>query len=488
MSTRPPPRERAPRVCVVGGGVTGLTLAYSLLRSRPDVHLTLLESRARLGGNIVTERRDGFVIDGGPDSFLRTKPHAVALCRELGLENELITTRPGGRKVYVAHEGALEAMPGGMALAVPTRVGPMLHTPLLSWRGKLRAAREPFIKARTDDADESIEQFITRRMGGDAARRIAGPLLGGIYAGDVTRLSVRATFPQLVAMEREHGSLVRGFFEMAKRARGANGHGGGLLGWLSRGEQEAPSPFCSLKGGMGTLIDALAGALPEGAVQTEHEVTQVAQVPGYEGRWIVESAAADPVVADAVAVTSPAHVAAKIIADAELSSELTKIPYLSTATVFMAFDADSVEHPLDAVGFIAPEGESRLLAATWVTSKWDHRAPEGRVLMRAFVGGARAPNQVRDSSDDDLVLLARSELTRLMGQLGTPLLTRVFRYPQSNPQPIVGHLDRLDRVRSRLASLPGLHLAGAAYDGVGIPDCIRQAQSLAESIIKTFPS
>lgn len=472
---------RPPRVCVAGGGVTGLVAAWQLARLRPDARVTLLEARDRLGGNVVTERRDGFVLDGGPDSFLRTKPEAVELCRELGLDDSLVTTRDQARKVYLAHRGSLEPLPAGMALAVPTRLAPVVATPLLGVAGKLRAAAEPFVRSKSE-GDETIEEFVARRLGREVAERIAGPLLGGIYAGDCSKLSIRATFPQLVDMELRHGSLLKALHAAAA------GDGSWARWFVRRGaEGVTPSPFLSLRGGMGALIDGLARSLPDGVVRCSTPVTQVARVEGYDRRWIVEVQGGEPVVADAVILAIPAHAAARAVRDADLARELARIPYVSTATVFFALERPRVAHALDGVGFIAPAGESRLLAATWVTSKWDERAPPGMVLIRAFVGGARAPTLVRESSDADLVKLARADLTRLMGDLGPAVFTRVFRWIDAGPQPNVGHLARLERIRGRLAVHGGLHVAGAAYDGVGIPDCVRQARAAARAVAASLP-
>ncbi len=476
---------RAPRVCIAGGGITGLVAAWELSRLRPDAHLTLLEARERLGGNIVTERRDGFVLDGGPDSFLRTKPEAAELCRELGLGDRLVAPREDARTVFLAHRGRLERLPAGMALAVPTRMGPMLRTPVLGMAAKLRAAAEPLVSSKAD-GDESIDAFISRRLGPEVAQRIAGPLLGGIFAGDCKKLSMRATFPQLVEMEAKHGSLVRALHAATHRESG-----GSLARWLLRGgegQDAPPSPFLSLTTGMGTLIDTLAAKLPAGVVRCSEGITQVARVEGYERRWIVETRSGEPRVADAVVLAVPAHAAARAVRDAELGQELSRIPYVSTATVFLALDAARVEHALDGVGFIAPSSESRLLAATWVSSKWSGRAPEGSVLVRAFLGGARSPTLVRDSSDEELVSVATAELTRLMGSLGPIAFTAVFRWMDSGPQPVVGHSARLERIRARLVALPGLHLAGAAYDGVGIPDCVRQARAAARAVAEGLPA
>jgi oxygen-dependent protoporphyrinogen oxidase len=477
-------------VVVIGGGVTGLSAAYRVHTSRPDVEVTLVESRERLGGNIITERSDGFLIDGGPDSFLRTKPEAVALCKEIGLGDDLMTPRDDARKVYIVNRGRLELMPGGMALAVPTRVGPMLGTPILSFGGKLRMLGDLLIRGDGGDSDESIEDFIARRFGREAAQRIAAPLLGGIYAGDIAQLSMRATFPQLVDLEHKHGSLIRGLFaaQMARRGQTSNGSGrlretARLVAWLKRDAEVAPSPFYSLKGGMGSLIDALAKALPPDAIRRGRAARQLERLA--DGRWRVTLDDGQSLVADAVLLAAPAHVMAKLVPDTELASELESIPYVSTATVFLAFDQSSVGRELDGVGFIVPPGEARILAGTWVSSKWSHRAPEGSVLLRAFVGGAESRGSVRvkEHSDDELARLAHEELERLMGPLGEPLFSRVFRYVDSNPQPVVGHTARLERIERRLGALAGLYVAGAPYEGVGIPDCVKQAEAAAARVL-----
>jgi oxygen-dependent protoporphyrinogen oxidase len=450
-------------VVVVGGGITGLAAADALRRARPELELVLLEERARLGGNIVTEKQDGFLLDGGPDSFLSTKPQGIELCNALGLEAELIRPRSEARKVYMLHEGALEPMPAGLALAIPTRVGPMLKTPLLGLGGKLRILGD-LVLPRGHHEDESIAEFLGRRFGDQAVERLAGPLLGGIYAGDIGELSIRSTFPQLVELLERRGSLIRGFLDMTK---GRNG--------------EAPSPFVSLERGMGRLIDALAESLPSGSARTGRKVERI-EPAGERLSVILDHD--ERIDARAVVLATPAHVAARVIPDDAASRELGEIPYLSTATVFFALDQDKVRHSLDATGFVARKGEARIIASTWVSSKWSHRAPDGRVLLRAFLGGARAKVDVKRASDEDLVTIAREELERVMGPLGPASFTRVFRYIDANPQPVVGHAARIERVRGRLKELRGLYLAGAAYDGVGIPDCIRQARAAVEQLLR----
>lgn len=484
MHALAPPMSTPARVAVVGGGISGLAAAHALHKARPDVAVAVFEARDRLGGNIHTEHEAGFVIDTGPDSFIRTKPEALELCRELGLESELMPTNEAARHVFVAHGGGLARLPGGMALAVPTQLGPLLGTPLLSPLGKLRLLAEPLVRPSASGADESIEAFFTRRVGAEAARRLAGPLLGGIYAGDVSQLGMAGTFPQLAAMERKYGSLLRGFLAQTLGSGGANAErptARDVYRWLRRSDEaRAASPFLSLRRGMGALIDALARALPAGSVRTSAPVDAV--IPRDGGGFLVRTPG-QSFEADAVILAAPAHAAARLVGDGELARELGAIPYVSTGIVFFALEKSKVAHDLNGFGFIVPPGEASVLAGTWVSSKWQGRAPEGRALVRAFVGGARDPGRVVASSDDDLVQLTRSELERLMGPLGEPLFTRVYRYTDASPQPLVGHAERVGRIRRKLQALPGLHVAGAAYDGVGIPDCIRQARDAAGRVV-----
>ncbi|HEY8943527.1 MAG TPA: protoporphyrinogen oxidase [Polyangiaceae bacterium] len=477
-------------VVVVGGGISGLTTAFAVHSRRPDLRLRVLEARSRTGGNIRTERVQDHVIDAGPDSFLRTKPHAIELCRELGLESEFLTTRTQARSAFVVHRGALERLPAGMVLAVPTRLGPMLRTPILSVPSKLRVLCDIVLPARKTAGDESIGDFLTRRFGEQAAARIGAPLLGGIYAGDVSNLSVRATFPQLAELEDRWGSVIYGLFaaQLARASGDAPAAPSGkmarirsLLAWMQRESDHGQSPFLSLRGGLGTLIDRLAERLPPGTIRTD---TPVRAIESESGSFTIRTERG-VLRARAVVVCSPAHAAAQFLPSGRLATELGQIPYASTATVFFSLSERALTHPLDGVGFIVPEGESEILASTWVSSKWDARAPAGSVLLRAFLGGVRSPGLL-ERSDAELVGVAQRELERLMGPLGEPRFTRVYRYERASPQPTVGHPARMERVRAELAALPGLALAGAPYDGVGIPDCVRQGRAAAEAVLGRF--
>lgn len=463
-------------VAVVGGGVSGLSLAYFLTRAGCPVEL--YEATDQLGGNIRTESHDGFTYDVGPDSFLRTKPHAVELCRALGLEDELIVPRPEGQRVFVAHDGVLHPMPEGLSLGVPTNLSGLLDTSLLSGLGKLRAMCEPFISERSS-RDETIFDFARRRLGAEMAERIVAPLLAGVFAGDARELGIEEAFPQLVAMERNWGSLFRGMTR------------GQPLWKVALGQSAASqSPFVSLRGGLARMIESLTDALPEGVVRRRSVVERIdwseedtVNLEGHrEGTPFRQRARH-------VAIAGPPWAAASLLATPaqELARELDGIRGCPTATVFFGLDSRHMERTLEGSGFIVPPGEGDILAATWISSKWEARAPEGACLVRAFVGGARgADNLLR--RDDELVELARRELTRLMGPLGPVRFARAFRYRRGTPQPTVGNGARLERVQGLLRSLPHLTLLGSGYGGVGIPDCVRQAKDAAEKLAAGDPS
>ena len=464
------------RIVIVGGGITGLAAAHAFAQDVGPHEVTLLEARDRLGGNIITERRDGFTIDGGPDSWVASKPQATALARAVGLGDDLMPSIASTRRMYIAWNGELHALPEGLVLAVPTRIMPMVKTGLFSWDAKLRMVLEPVIVPRdlSGDEDESIGDFVTRRLGEQVTERLAGPLLGGIFAGDASTLSIRATFPQLVEAERKHGSLI-----MSMRAqRAASGAVDGAT---------PPSAFLSLRGGMHTLIDAVAKNLGSTKVRTGVRVKTIASLaPGDErGRFLVVTDSGEGLHADHVILAAPAHAAAEALRDlhAPMAAALAEFRYASTATAFLAFRREDVSHPLDGVGFIVPRALGRpILAATWVSSKWENRAPDGYVLMRTFFGGAWGEETLA-LDDDALAAVGCRELGRFMGLDAKPIFSRVFRFNRSNPQPQVGHLKRVAAIRAMGEQFPGLHVAGAGYEGVGIPDCVRQGQYAAARVL-----
>jgi protoporphyrinogen/coproporphyrinogen III oxidase len=465
------------RVVIVGGGITGLAAAHALEKAGSPHEVRVLEAADHLGGNLVTVRHNGFIIDSGPDSWVRTKPHATRLAQELGLGDELIGTRPDTRKVYIVWQKRLYPMPEGLVLGVPTEWRPFAATELLGLDAKLRALLEPLVpkKQLEGTVDESIGAFVSRRLGSDIAERIAGPLLGGIFAGDPDSLSVRACVPQLVEAEAEHGSLVLAMRALREKRRAQ----------AQAGEAES-SMFLSLKRGMGDLVVNVAHRLKDAAVSTSTPAERVVRLPANDprGRWVVETARGEALYADDVALTLPGHAASRLVrdVDAGLSGMLADMAYVSTATVFLAYRKFDVRHPLDAVGFLVPRAENRpILACTFVSSKWDHRAPSGQVLLRVFMGGA-GNEHVLERDDDALVATAREQLLDLLGIDRAPAFSRVFRFRRASPQPQVGHLARMEALFRRIGEHPGLHVGGNGYVGTGIPDAIKQGEEIAARI------
>ena len=453
------------RVVVIGAGMSGLACAWAL-RERADV--VVLEASPRVGGNVTTAKADGFVMDAGPDAWVTTKPDASALAREAGLEAELIGTRPETRRVYVAWNGRLHPMPEGVVLGVPTRIAPMVATRLFSLFGKARMGLEPLVPRRewAEGEDEAIGDFVARRLGREAAERLAGPLLSGIFAGDAGRLSVRAAFPQFVEQEKKYGSLVLAMRASRKKAAHAPKTGGA-----------PPSAFVSLRSGMSLFPETLAKKLD---VRLGTSVDRIARA----GEGFDVATSSETMRCDAVVLAVPPHAAGRLFGpiDADAARLAGEIRCGSSAAIFLGYRREDVAHPLDATGFVVPRGgRNKLVACTFVTSKWESRAPEGRVLLRAFVGGA-GREEVLDASDDELVRLARAELAELLGRMGEPILTRVFRHVRASPQPEVGHLARMRAIGERLAAVPGVHLVGNGYNGTGIPDCVKQGRAAAAAI------
>jgi oxygen-dependent protoporphyrinogen oxidase len=449
----------ARRMAVVGGGITGLAAAYAL--QVRGVEYALFEASPRLGGKILTERAEGFVIEGGPDSFLRDKPWALDLALRLGLEEEFADTQPG-QKTLLVRDGRLVAVPEGMVFVIPTRFWPFVTSPLLSWRGKLRVGLDLAIPPRKGAGDESVAEFIRRRLGQEMLERAAEPLMGGIHVSDPEQQSLIATFPRFRKMEQKHGSLIR-----AARANGQ----GAKPAWQRSG-------FVTLQGGMGRLVEAVAGRLERGRVFMGCKVTSLA--PRAEGGYRL-TAGGEALDFDAVILAAPAAVAAGLVAPfaAELGKALAAIRSLSTATVSLAYRALDAGR-LEGSGYLAPRREGRPVSACTISSnKFAGRAPEGMVLVRCFVGGPGQEEMVF-KEDEELVQIARGEVGALFGVRAEPVLARVFRWVEANPQYEVGHLERVAEIRRLCAEWPGLAVAGCAYEGVGVPDCVRQGEEAAE--------
>ncbi len=475
------------RIAVVGGGVAGLAAAYALARARQSgapVEELLIEGRQRLGGVILTQRVEGFVIEAGPDSFLEQKPEAAALCRELGLGDDLIGSNDHQRRTYILHRGRLAPLPDGLMLLVPTRIWPMVTTSLLPLRSKLGLAREWFTSpANHREPDESVASFVRRHFGDAMLENIAAPLLAGVYGGDSEKLSVRSVLPRFWEMEQKHGSLTRATLRAMKQRRAASGG------------NSPPPLFMTLRGGLDQLTAKLAEFSERTRVHLEQRVRAIEPSPGGPGgkadscsrRYQIHVEGNLTWDADAVILAMPARECARLFADLDpkLSALLSEIPYSSSMTVSLAFGAGARAQLPPGFGFLVPKQQRRrMLACTFVHAKFDGRVPEGKALLRCFLGGANDP-EVLSLTDDEAVGLVRQELRGILNFTSEPLFACVHRWPASMAQYVVGHAARLEEIRARLDEHPGLFLAGNAYSGIGISDCIRTGRAAAERALQS---
>ena len=459
------------RVVIVGGGIAGLAAAYYLrsLSQREGIRLevVILERERRAGGCIVTERTEGFVVEGGPDCLYAEKPWGLGLCREIGLGDQLVEARFETRGTYILWNGELHPLPEGLFLLVPTAFLPFLRSRLLSWRAKLRVALEPLIPRRRGQGDESFASFVLRRLGREMLEKVAEPLVAGIHAAEPETLSLRATFPRFADLESRYGSLLLGIWRAKMKTPPPN--------------KSYRTPFVSLRGGMGEMVEGLIRHLPPDSVRLEEEVLAVErkgekyQVRGRGGRWE----------ADYVILATPSHVSSKLLQglDERLSETLLMIPYCSTATVSLAYEAREVLPLLRGHGFVVPRREGRrLMAVTFSSRKFPSRAPEGKVLLRAFLGGAKDEGAVL-LDDEGLLRLVMAELREILGIRSRPLRHWVFRFPASMAQYRVGHEGKVRALEERLREHPGLFLTGGAFYGIGISDCCRRGKELAERVM-----
>ena len=479
--TGAPTADRRARIVVIGGGISGLAAAHRVVeRGGGSVDVLLLEASGRLGGVIATEHRGPFVLEGGPDSFISEKPEAIALCRRIGLEEQLLPTNDANRRTLIVSGGRLIPLPDGFQLLGPTRILPFVLSPVLSWRGKLAAAKDFFLPrgGPPPGGDESLASFVRRRLGNEVLERLAQPLVGGIYTADAERLSLASTMPRFLELERTHRSVILGLRAQARRAgaTASSGMSGARFGL-----------FVTLRDGMTTLVNALAARLPEGAIRIHAAVRSLIRGPASTdgAAWRIALASGEEIAADAVVVASPAPVAGRLLrdADATVADLLEGVECASSAVITLAFRRDQVPNPPRAFGFVVPGSEHRrVIAGSFTDVKYSGRAPADTVLLRLFAGGALQPQQFA-LDDEALVRAARDELRELLGIAAEPVLTWVQRWPKSMPQYQVGHSGRVAEVERRVGALPGLALAGNAYHGVGLADCVRSGESAAEMLL-----
>ncbi|RXH54385.1 protoporphyrinogen oxidase [Granulicella sibirica] len=451
------------RIAIVGGGLAGVAAAYFLARAKAEVEVVLYEASGRLGGIVETVREGGFVVECGPDGWVTEKPWALELARELGLGEDVIWSLDEGRKTYVRLDGRLEAMPDGMRMMVPGDMEAVERSELFS-EGAKQAFREEIgraeeLKAMAPEGDESVGAFVERHFGREVLEKVAGPLLSGVFGGDVGKLSVRAVMPAFVAMEREFGSLI-----LALKAK-------------TRGEKRPI--FTSLKGGVGMLVERMVAEIPAGWVRLGEEVKQVEKVPC---GWVLGSSSGTEHF-DAVLMAAPVDVARRLLEPVDRrAAQLMEMEASSAVVVGFCF-ADGFDLP-PGFGFLVPQGQgSLLLACTFTDQKFAGRVPAGARQVRAFFG-AKAGERLLACGNDEIASVARLELGRMLGRLPEPVLTVVRRWPRSLPQYAVGHLERMAELNGRVKALEGIWLLGNGYRGVGLPDLIRDAQAAVGEIVR----
>lgn len=451
-------------IAIIGGGIAGLSSAWYLRKA--GHHPTLFEASGQAGGKMVTRKMEGCLLEGGPDSLLTEKPWAMDLCRELGIESELVPSNDHQRSFSILHQGRLHPFPAGCKLFIPQKVTPILSTPLLSPLGKLRMLMEPFMRHVPAEGDESLADFTRRHFGQQTLNRLAGPLLGGIYGGDPEDMSMAATFPRLLTLEATHGSLVRGMSSMMKEAKARQRAG------------TAPALFTSLKQGMQTLPDTLAARLNE-HLRLNHRVKRIQKTAS---GWEVDGDSFDQVI-----IALPARQAAPLFEDVdrELVDHLHQQTSSSSATLSLIFDRKELSQLPTGFGFMASHPlENLLVGCTWVGNKFEGREADTRFVCRLFLGGPHAKSAIESGEESALIPPALSALREICPFIPeTPLAHWLQAWPRGNPGYRLGHLDWVDQLTQRAESLGGLHFCGSSYQGVSVSDCVKQAKEIQFSRI-----
>lgn len=471
-----------PHVVIIGGGISGLSTALAFQEGCQEigrsVDLTVIDSQQQWGGKIQTSHVQGMLIEGGPDSFLSFKPWGLQLCERLGLSDQLINTNEVHSRTFSYTRGKLRELPQGLVSFIPTRISSLFFSGLLSWPGILRMGADWFVPPlRQSDHDESIASFFCRRVGREAFDRLIEPLVAGIYAGDASELSLKATFPRFLELEQQHGGLLRGV--LAQRS-------------ATKPPPAGPkrTMFTTLRGGLGDLIESLIKRVESNGatLRLGQEVIGLQTTNETPSRYQVILRNHEMLTTDGVVLATPAYISAKFVKPLHdsLSNWLDLIPYTSTATISLAYRPEDMTKRVQGFGFVVPRKEGKfLIAATWTSLKWPYRTQSNQMLIRCYVGG-RGREAILDYDDDSLLNYVREELRTIVGVTQAPLYTKVYRWERSMPQYTCGHLDRLQQIRENLKPLKRLHLTGAAYEGIGIPDCIRDGTRIGQELAQSF--
>ena len=477
------------KVVIIGGGISGLSAAYYLKDEAQkrgiDLEYALIEKNNRLGGNILTEKVNDFLIEGGPDCFIFEKPWVLELCKKLGLSDEVINTKEGSQ-TFILWKGRLRALPEGFILMIPTKILPFLFNSLISIFGKLRMALDLVLPKGNPNKDESLGEFVGRRFGREVVEKIAEPLVAGIHAGDPETMSVKSGFPRFIDMEQKHRSLIIAMLKARKKAKEKESSSAKASEDKKR---QKYTMFLTLKNGLVELVEAIVEKLGKGLIMTNTSVQKIEKSP--EGNsYIVHIEGNKPIEADSVILTTPAYVSAKLIKDIDpaMAADLEKISYVSTATVSLAFKKSDLKQPLRGFGFVVPRLEGRkIMAATFSSQKFPFRAPEDSVLIRCFVGGSQN-EELADLEEEEMVRMVRAELADILGISAEPILAKAYKWEKAMSQRKVGHSEIVKSLDEREQQHPGLFLAGSAYEAVGLSDSVRSGELTAKEALKLLKS
>ena len=460
-------RSKMKKIAIVGGGISALACAVDLKEKGCD--FTLFEKESAVGGKLFTENIGGLTVEGGPDSYLPEKIWSVQLIKKVGLSAEMLCSNDEHKGTFIYSGGRLHPLPEGVMLMVPTMIMPLAKSSLISWPGKIRMGMELFIPPRKDLKDESLAEFVTRRLGQECLEKIAEPLVAGIHTSNPDNMSVLATFPRFVDMERKSGSLIKGMVATMKKMPPPNLSGSKM------------TYFMSLKEGMQELVRGCISFIGEERVQTGKAVVSVVKQDSRYRLTFGDGSTAD---FDAVVLATPSYVTREIIGDMDqdLCDRLSAIAWSSSATVSIAFRKEEMKKPLPGFGFIVPRIENRRInACTWSSIKWSHRAPDDTVLIRSFVGGGHHEELV-SLDDKELLATVREELKDMIGISAEPVFSKVYRWFQGMPKYTVGHLERIAVIDEKRKRHPGLFLIGCSYRGIGIGDCVKSGFDAAAAI------